>query len=145
MDRAKHRVPATMDQRLKGLLGLILAASCGAAEPAYVGSKVCERCHASIFREYVTTPMARSSGLTVAGLEPGEVRQTASDVVYRATESGRFEFSRGSIAGERAAAFFIGSGSAARTFLWETDGFLFELPITWFASAGWRASPGYES
>src|SRR5262249_5199815 len=42
--------------------------------------------------------------------------------------------------------FFIGSGSAARSFLWSKEGFLFQSPVTWYAGpARWDLSPGYES
>ncbi len=41
--------------------------------------------------------------------------------------------------------YFIGSGSAGRSFVHEKDGYLFELPVTWYAQRQlWDASPGYE-
>jgi predicted CXXCH cytochrome family protein len=90
--------------------------------------------------------MARSSGLT-SGVAPaaGQVRNPASGAGYRIRSTGRVEFERGDIAGHRDPAFYLGSGAAARTLLWQRDGFLFELPVTWFASRGWQMSPGYES
>lgn len=41
--------------------------------------------------------------------------------------------------------YFIGSNAAGRTYAWVRDGFLFELPVTWYAQKrAWDASPGYE-
>jgi len=41
--------------------------------------------------------------------------------------------------------YFIGSNAAGRSFLREWNGYLFELPVTWYAQKKtWDASPGYE-
>src|SRR5437870_4963878 len=41
--------------------------------------------------------------------------------------------------------WFIGSGSAARSFLISMDGFLYEAPVTYYTrTAAWDLSPGYE-
>lgn len=41
--------------------------------------------------------------------------------------------------------YFIGSNAAGRSFLQERNGYLFELPVTWYAQKQkWDASPGYE-
>ena len=41
--------------------------------------------------------------------------------------------------------YFIGSNTAGRTWLREWSGYLFELPVTWYAQNNqWAASPGYE-
>jgi hypothetical protein len=42
--------------------------------------------------------------------------------------------------------YFIGSNAAGRSFLHANDGYLFELPVTWYSQKQvWDASPGYES
>jgi hypothetical protein len=42
--------------------------------------------------------------------------------------------------------YFVGSNSAGRSFLHEKDGYLFELPVTWYAQKQlWDSSPGYET
>ena len=42
--------------------------------------------------------------------------------------------------------YFIGSNTAGRTYIRERDGYLFELPVTWYAQKqAWDASPGYEA
>ena len=41
--------------------------------------------------------------------------------------------------------YFVGSGSAARSFLLDIDGFLYEAPATWYSrERKWGFSPGYE-
>ncbi len=41
--------------------------------------------------------------------------------------------------------YFIGSSAAGRSFLFQRDGYLFELPVTWYSQKEkWDASPGYE-
>lgn len=41
--------------------------------------------------------------------------------------------------------FFIGSGNQTRSYLVNRNGFLFEMPLTWYRQKGiWDLSPGYE-
>ena len=91
--------------------------------------------------------MARSSGAVspLVVVSPGEVSLSSSGARYQIDEHARVHFDRGGISGDRDAAFFIGSGAAARSFLWFSGGFAFELPVTWYASKGWEMSPGYET
>ncbi|MBW3542413.1 MAG: hypothetical protein KY476_19280, partial [Planctomycetes bacterium] len=45
----------------------------------------------------------------------------------------------------REAAYVVGSGSHARAFVAEENGYLTQLPLAWFAEGKrWRLSPGYE-
>src|SRR6185312_5632017 len=122
----------------------------------YVGNKACAACHSAIVRSYLRTPMAQSSGnvgTPDAGLretfDQTEFRDTRGAFSYKVAPDYRFEFTqqRASepIAGVRALAWFIGSGAAARTFLIDDGGFLFESPVTYYRqSASWKASPGFE-
>jgi hypothetical protein len=42
--------------------------------------------------------------------------------------------------------YFIGSNAAGRSYLHNSQGYLFELPVTWYAQKRiWDASPGYEA
>lgn len=89
--------------------------------------------------------MARSSGRATGAVPaPGGFRHELSGVSYHVAADGRLAFARGPVQGERELAFYIGSGAAARSFLWRRDGFLFEAPVTWYARRGWEMSPGYE-
>lgn len=78
-----------------------------------------------------------------------EFRDTRGAFSYKVAPDYRFEFTQQGanqpITGVRALAYFIGSGAAARTFLINDGGFLFESPVTYYSqSASWKASPGFE-
>jgi predicted CXXCH cytochrome family protein len=121
----------------------------------FVGNKACAGCHAAIYRSYIQTPMAQSSGKVGAGdvketFDRSEFRDNRGAFSYKVAPDYRFEFTQQSatqpIVGSRALEYFIGSGSAARTFLIDDGGFLFESPVTFYRqSASWKASPGFES
>jgi Cytochrome c554 and c-prime len=107
------------------------------AAALFVGSHACRDCHADIAEAYSRTPMARSSG-AVESVPAAEF--TASGQRYRISEN-RLFFDQGSAAFD----YFVGSNSKGRTYLFQRDGYLFELPVTWYAHPGsWDASPGYE-
>jgi predicted CXXCH cytochrome family protein len=133
---------------------ILLAMSC-ASGADLVGNRVCASCHATIFRAYMRTPMAQSSGKAGAGdmketFDRPEFRDDRNAFSYKVSPDYRFEFTqqRASqpITGRRDLAYFIGSGAAARTFLIDDGGFLFESPVTFYrSSASWKPSPGFES
>jgi predicted CXXCH cytochrome family protein len=99
--------------------------------------------------------MAQSSGKvgTADVKEPfdrAEFRDDHGAFSYKVAPDYRFEFTQlvGSepITGVRALSYFIGSGAAARTFLINEGGFLFDAPVTYYRQfASWKGSPGYES
>ena len=138
---------------------ILLAASCVFGAD-FVGNKACAPCHAAIFRAYMGTAMAQSSGKvgtqdSKETFDRAEFRDDHGAFSYRVTQDYRLEFTqqnaRQPITGMRALSYFIGSGAAARTFLIadsETGdgGFLFESPVTYYQqSASWKPSPGFES
>lgn len=107
------------------------------AVAVFVGSQPCRSCHAAIAEVYARTPMARSSG-PVKSVPPAEF--IASGQHYRVA-GGRLAFDQGSAPFD----YFIGSGSHGQSYLFAREGYLFELPVTWYArTAAWDASPGYE-
>ena len=108
------------------------------AAAVFVGSQTCRPCHAAIADAYARTPMARSSGVATS-LPATEF--TAAGQQYR-IEGKQLRFSGGSVPID----YFIGSNSEGRSYLWARDGYLFELPVTWYArKQAWDASPGYET
>ena len=123
----------------------------------FVGNTACSACHAAIVRAYSRTPMAQSSGKV--GAQDGTVtfgnaafRDARGAFAYTVRTDYRFEFAQLNrqpdaqppIGGIRDLAYFIGSGTAARTFLMNSGGFLFESPVTYYRnSAAWKASPGF--
>lgn len=137
----------------------LLAVSC-AFGADFAGNTSCAPCHAAIFRAYMRTPMAQSSGKVGTqdlkeSFDHVEFRDDRGAFSYTVSPDYRFKFTqqgaRQPITGVRALAYFIGSGAAARTFLIADleigdGGFLFESPVTYYRnSASWKASPGFES
>jgi Tetratricopeptide repeat/Cytochrome c554 and c-prime len=107
------------------------------AAAAFVGSAACGSCHPKIAADYAKTPMARSSG-RVERLDP--VRFTAGGHRYRIANN-RLYFDQGDVPFD----YFIGSNTAGRSYLFSREGYLFELPVTWYQQTRkWDASPGYE-
>ena len=104
---------------------------------AFAGSAACRPCHTAIYDAYRQTPMARTSGR--AGSVP-DAAFTAANHRFRIA-SNRLTFPAGSASID----YFIGSGVAGRSYLTARDGFLFELPVSWYArQQAWDSSPGYE-
>jgi len=118
------------------------------------GSEACSRCHAEIYRKYSATTMSRSSGkagkaASRESFDRASFTDTALPAEYRvspALEGYRLEFSRSDreIRGQRNLDWFVGSGRVAHSYLFSTDGFLFQSPVSYYAQgAKWDLSPGY--
>jgi len=107
------------------------------ATAVFVGSQACVPCHAAIARSYARTPMALSSGKA----EPlAAVTFVAAGQRY-SIRGKTLTFPGGTSTID----YFIGSNAAGRAWLRERDGYLYELPVTWYAQKKiWDASPGYE-
>src|SRR5436190_1561255 len=103
----------------------------------FVGSQLCRPCHTAISQTYGGTPMAQSSG-RVDSLPPATF--TAGAFKYQITNN-KLTFPGASVSMD----YFIGSNAAGRTYLHAHEGYLFELPVTWYSQRRqWDASPGYE-
>ena len=122
----------------------------------YVGDATCATCHADLAASYKTHAMARgfhrpeTDSVPEAYPSPA-ITHAASGFTYRAFREGdRFfqEETRADDPGHRLVrevTYVIGSGNAARTYLSESNGRLYELPLTWYNQRGvWDFSPGYE-
>jgi hypothetical protein len=132
--------------------------SCGmsiAAGPEWAGSRACASCHTDIYARYSQTAMANSAGLAGAGdsLERfdkatfSDSRKTHSYSVTRREGSYWLDMRGGPsrTPAIRLLKYFIGSGAAARSYLIDIDGFLYEAPVTYYGQTGrWNFSPGYE-
>jgi tetratricopeptide (TPR) repeat protein len=124
---------------------------------AYVGNQACARCHSAIYESYQRTSMARASGPALEGFMPAEFTHKESGVHYRVyAENGRdrgervwLDFDRPGdpeVRGKRELLYYIGSGRRGLTYLFETDGFLFESPVNWYANKQiWDMAPAYQS
>jgi tetratricopeptide (TPR) repeat protein len=118
----------------------------------YIGNEACARCHGAIFESYRRTAMAHASGPAIDALTPADFTHKESGVRYRIySEDGRawLGFKRPGdpeVQGKRELLYFIGSGRRGRTYLFETDGFLFESPVNWYANKQiWDTAPAYQS
>jgi tetratricopeptide (TPR) repeat protein len=118
----------------------------------YVGNEACARCHSSIYDSYQRTAMARASGPALDALTPMEFTHKESGVHYRIyAENGRawLSFDRPGdpeVSGKRELLYYIGSGRRGRSYLFETDGFLFESPVNWYANKQtWDMAPAYQA
>ncbi len=118
----------------------------------YVGSEACARCHAAIYESYQRTAMARASGAAIDAVTPAEFTHKESGVHYRIySESDRawLSFDRPGdpeVRGKRELLYYIGSGRRGRSYLFETDGFLFESPVNWYANKQmWDMAPAYQT
>ncbi len=96
--------------------------------------------------------MAHASGPASDALTPAEFTHKESGVHYRIySENGHawLSFDRPGdpeLRGKRELLYYIGSGRRGRSYLFETDGFLFESPVNWYANKQlWDMAPAYQS
>lgn len=125
----------------------------------YVGREACQPCHQKVYESFVETGMGKSlyrpdrenvmerfgRGEAVLDQKANftywaewsgdemliqEVRVLEGDTVHRRTEK---------------VDYVVGSGHQTRSYLMERDGYLFEMPITWYVEKEiWDLSPGYD-
>jgi predicted CXXCH cytochrome family protein len=119
---------------------------------AYVGNQACAKCHAQIFESYMRTAMANASGPATENLIAGEFTHKPSGVHYKiADEHGHvwLTFDRPGdsfVHDKREFLYYIGQGRRGRTYLFATDGFVFESPVNWYADRHlWDMAPAYGS
>ena len=136
---------------------LILAAVTRAVASAETASEACAACHPVIYKSYMRTPMATSSGRVGGGgfqekFERGEFSHALSGVTYRVYRDRShphfsFDFSAAGtrIHGTRPLEYFIGSGTVGRSYIFSVEGFLYQAPVSYYsAESRWDLSPGYE-
>ena len=141
---------------------MLLTVSFCAAGAEFAGSEACAACHADIYRSFMRTPMARSSGRAGTNEEKehfdrAEFSDSQGAFSYRVgEESGGYFFDYTQqptdlagaqrIQGRRKLDYFIGSGAAARSYLLSVDGFLYLAPVAYYRnSVSWKPAPGYAS
>jgi Tfp pilus assembly protein PilF len=126
----------------------------------YVGDVACFQCHETQYTGFKEHGMAHSfypltAESAVERFDDTVVVDSASGYEYRTyrTDEGYFmeevlRSSDGTIRNKlvREMEFVVGSGTIARTYLTEEEGWFYELPVTWYTNAEkWDFSPGYES
>ncbi|HUF76941.1 MAG TPA: tetratricopeptide repeat protein, partial [Longimicrobiales bacterium] len=129
------------------------------SEASFVGSTVCADCHADVVELYATTNKSHS----ISRFDPERAPERfPSEVVYNAPTNLHYEaLVRGDTLFQREfrladdgrvvhevmhpAAYVIGSGAATRSYLMKVNGYVTEMPLTWYSErAQWDMSPGYE-
>jgi Tfp pilus assembly protein PilF len=125
----------------------------------FVGSAACASCHEDQYEGFQSHGMANSfyeltpervvetlPGPWVIDAENGfryRAERRADQVVQveqLRTASGRVVHTL-----ERRMRFVMGSGTTARTYFDDSEGFLYQLPLTWYTQEGkWDFSPGYQ-
>jgi hypothetical protein len=113
---------------------------------------VCASCHQEIYARYEKSSMARGSGLARDALIPGGFHHQPSGIDYKVfARDGQdwMSFARSGkdpLRGERRLEYFIGSGHRGRTFLYETGGLWFELPINFYTRrSAWDMAPAFDN
>lgn len=124
----------------------------------YVGDTVCFDCHEDQYQGFYEHGMANSMYLLT---KDNAVEAFGSEIVVDSTtglhyetveaDSGFFQIEylldeNGERTHElaRSMKWVVGSGTTARTYLAEQDGWFYEMPVTWYTQQGrWDFSPGY--
>ncbi len=123
----------------------------------FVGSAVCSECHAAIAKAYDSNPMAHSTeaALTATPREDYEkkisfvsgqglqfrVERTADAITHH-----EFRIADDDLVYDRSVDvhWTIGSGKRGRSYAFESEGMLFQSPISWYSQRGiWDISPGF--
>ena len=143
------------------LSGVFVMSAENESTPAsYVGSAACAPCHAGIYESYLATPMAQASGKVgpVAfqkSFTQGEFLHSFSGTRYRIIKDQNdyyLEFSKEpstsplqKLHSRRRLDYFVGSGAAARGYIFSVDGYWFQSPVAYYSlRRKWDMAPGYE-
>jgi tetratricopeptide (TPR) repeat protein len=111
----------------------------------------CAQCHATIFQNYLSTPMAQASGLAADRLHSGRFLHARSGVEYtvgpRHAEGvlSYRSLTAPGMSGEWPLTYFLGSGHLGTTYLYSIGSYLFESPVAWYApSQTYDMKPGLD-
>ena len=124
----------------------------------FVGSRTCGDCHFAIYDSYLKTGKGRAfhqpfENDSLVDFSDIHVYDKYSDYYYTGYWDGEFFYVKEyRLKGNdtvhamvRRVDFVIGSGNQTRSFLYQKNGYLFEIPITWYVNKKiWDLSPGYE-
>lgn len=120
----------------------------------YVGSQRCIECHATQAAAFSQDPHSTSCGTQpIEECTAGSVEHEPSRRMYEViagremqtqTEYVRLDSATRVEVNSFDVATVVGSGTHGHTMLVESDGFLFQSPVTWYTeNAKWGMSPGY--
>lgn len=122
----------------------------------YTGSQACRRCHAEQYESYSQTAHSQSFHETGKSVGPADGRfdHQASSRNYESYHDGETLRHRETLVSRENETiavtdipikYVVGSGEHARSYLYESDGFFFQSPMTWYSQIDrWEMSPGYD-
>jgi tetratricopeptide (TPR) repeat protein len=127
-------------------------------QSAFVGDAACKDCHSEIYEQYQLTGKGRSfrkpkEDILPFTLPSSLIYDKYTDLYYqvywKADALWIHEFkliNRDTIHSRwQKADFIIGSGNQTMSFIYEENGYYYEMPVTWYAGKKiWDLSPGYE-
>jgi tetratricopeptide (TPR) repeat protein len=114
---------------------------------------ICAPCHQQIYDSWRRTPMAHASGPAAEGFIPADFTHAISGVHYRVyLDQGQvwLSYQRPNapsgreLNGKQLLLFFLGSGRRGRTWLFQREGYWYEIPINWYAKKQmWDMTPNF--
>jgi len=106
--------------------------------PAYAGANTCISCHQDIYNHYLQTTHFKTTGTEVLGTFPASFTyEDSSSVLMAVTDSGKVQ-------GGHLFHLSVGSGRHAQTYLYWNNENYYQLPVSYYVSAGhWANSPGF--
>ncbi len=128
-----------------------------ARQEGFVGPESCKECHADYYNGFIETAHYKTSAFAnkssiLGSFEAGENVMETKQPGFRfeLTEKDG-QFLQSLLVDDDGKTYshncqfdiVTGSGNAGQTYLYWQDDFLFQLPVSWFAKAGWVNSPGY--
>lgn len=128
-------------------------------QQAWIDPQNCKPCHTQIVDQYLQTGKGRSfypadSQKIIENWEAAAILDTHQNLWYKPMRWGnKFAVKEFRLDGKdtihqrmESIDFFIGSGNQTRSYLFQRNGYLFEIPITWYSKKKiWDLSPGYEN
>lgn len=125
---------------------------------AWVDPQSCKPCHAQIVDLYLHTGKGRSffppnPQRVIENWDAPAILDTHQNLWYKPIHKGNsFAVKEFRLEGKdtihqrtESIDYFIGSGNQTRSYLFKRNGYLFEIPITWYSKKKiWDLSPGYE-
>ncbi len=146
-DSAVDRLPVT------------LATARGRVPPEFADEKSCAECHQAVCSAHGASSMGKdwsswSAGTPAENRAPGRHAAIPSgDVFYQVEMIDGRHFQREYrvdsdgkevLLNRHEAKWIVGSGHLGRSYLREENGYLFQLPVSWYGQKGlWDLSPGY--
>jgi lipoprotein NlpI len=130
-----------------------------ASDATYVGKAVCANCHTANHETFAKAQMGRSFKPATASLSdadwrnPEPVHDQDRDLFYQPVRRGEelfvreFRLSGGDTTHvrEERIDYIVGSGQHTNSHIREENGYLYQLPLTWYAqTAEWGLPPGFD-